>query len=169
MRGSVGAGGGGSRRLPGAPHAIAGSHPRRDVPPRRDRPRPTWRSIPVQVRRAYYHCADCGHGVVPRDDELGVAGSSLSPGLATMVDRAGAAAPFAKASSLLGDLAGIALTTKRCRRSGNSQFPGRSVVHVFPRWLALVVRLFYLICGGVASGGGLMTYGAGGRGVRRWA
>src|SRR5664280_1863530 len=55
MRGSVGAGGGGSRRLPGAPHAIAGSHPRRDVPPRRDRPRPTWRSIPVQVRRAYYH------------------------------------------------------------------------------------------------------------------
>src|SRR5450759_5294087 len=31
---------------------------------------------PVQVRRAYYHCADCGHGVVPRDDELGVAGSS---------------------------------------------------------------------------------------------
>jgi len=76
---------------------------------------------PVQVRRAYYHCADCGHGVVPRDDELGVAGSSLSPGLATMVDRAGAAAPFAKASSLLGDLAGIALTTKRCRRSG--QFP----------------------------------------------
>jgi hypothetical protein len=28
-----------------APHTIAGSHPRRDVPPRRDRPRPTWRSI----------------------------------------------------------------------------------------------------------------------------
>src|SRR5664280_1540365 len=120
MRGSVGAGGGGSRRLPGAPHTIAGSHPRRDVPPRRDRPRPTWRSIPVQVRRAYYHCADCGHGVVPRDDELGVAGSSLSPGLATMVDRAGAAAPFAKASSLLGDLAGIALTTKRVERAAEA-------------------------------------------------
>src|SRR5450759_4908000 len=28
-----------------APHTIAGSHPRRDVSPRRDRPRPTWRSI----------------------------------------------------------------------------------------------------------------------------
>ena len=75
---------------------------------------------PVQVRRAYYHCADCGHGVVPRDDELGVAGSSLSPGLATMVDRAGAAAPFAKASSLLGDLAGIALTTKRVERAAEA-------------------------------------------------
>jgi len=75
---------------------------------------------PVQVRRAYYHCADCGHGVVPRDEELGVAGSSLSPGLATMVDRAGAAAPFAKASSLLGDLAGIALTTKRVERAAEA-------------------------------------------------
>ena len=72
------------------------------------------------MRRAYYHCADCGHGVVPRDDELGVAGSSLSPGLATMVDRAGAAAPFAKASSLLGDLAGIALTTKRVERAAEA-------------------------------------------------
>src|SRR5674536_252771 len=31
-----------------APHTIAGSHPRRDVPPPRDRPRPTWRSIPLR-------------------------------------------------------------------------------------------------------------------------
>src|SRR5664280_582893 len=35
-----------------APHTIAGSHPRRDVPPRRDRPRPTWRSIRVSGDRA---------------------------------------------------------------------------------------------------------------------
>src|SRR5664279_3848154 len=33
-----------------APHTIAGSHPRRDVSPRRDRPRPTWRSIPGRPR-----------------------------------------------------------------------------------------------------------------------
>src|SRR5664280_2225247 len=32
-----------------APHTIAGSHPRRDVSPRRDRPRPTWRSIRRQL------------------------------------------------------------------------------------------------------------------------
>jgi len=37
-----------------------------------------------------------------------------------MVDRAGAAAPFAKASSLLGDLAGIALTTKRVERAAEA-------------------------------------------------
>ena len=36
---------------------------------------------PVALRRAYYHCAACGCGVVPRDDELGIAGASLSPGL----------------------------------------------------------------------------------------
>src|SRR5664280_2885977 len=33
-----------------APHTIAGSHPRRDVPPRRDRPRPTCRSIAPEPR-----------------------------------------------------------------------------------------------------------------------
>src|SRR5664280_3903185 len=35
-----------------APHTIAGSHPRRDVSPRRDRPRPTWRSIACLPRRS---------------------------------------------------------------------------------------------------------------------
>jgi len=48
---------------------------------------------PVALRRAYYHCAACGHGVVPRDDELGVAGTSLTPGLRKMVARTGAAVP----------------------------------------------------------------------------
>lgn len=37
---------------------------------------------PGSVWRAYYHCAQCGRGVVPRDDELGAAGASLSPGCA---------------------------------------------------------------------------------------
>src|SRR5664280_320285 len=37
-----------------APHTIAGSHPRRDVPPRRDRPRPTWRSILEALGRTVY-------------------------------------------------------------------------------------------------------------------
>jgi hypothetical protein len=75
---------------------------------------------PVQVRRAYYHCADCGHGVIPKDSELGVAHASMSPGLAKMVARTAAAAPFAKASGLLGELAGIGLTTKRIERSAEA-------------------------------------------------
>ena len=41
---------------------------------------------PVTLRRAWYHCADCGHGLAPRDTELGAAEGSMSPGLAVMSD-----------------------------------------------------------------------------------
>jgi hypothetical protein len=49
---------------------------------------------PVALTRAWYHCAECGHGLAPRDAELGVAGEGMSPGLAAMNDRAAAAVPF---------------------------------------------------------------------------
>lgn len=75
---------------------------------------------PVTLRRAYYYCGQCRHGVVPRDGELGVAGASLSPGLRAMIARAAAAVPFAKAGNLLTELAGISLTTKRIERSAES-------------------------------------------------
>jgi hypothetical protein len=75
---------------------------------------------PVAVRRAYYHCASCGRGVVPRDDELGVAGVSLSPGLRKMTARVAAAVPFAKAADLLAELAGIRLPAKRIERSAET-------------------------------------------------
>src|SRR5271166_3361286 len=55
---------------------------------------------PVSLTRAWYHCAACKHGFAPRDAELGVAGASLSPGLAAMTDRAAAAGPFAEAARL---------------------------------------------------------------------
>ena len=75
---------------------------------------------PVQVRRAYYHCPGCGHGVIPRDTELGVGRASMSPGLAKMTARAAAAVPFAKAAGLLAELAGIGLTIKRTERSAEA-------------------------------------------------
>ena len=53
---------------------------------------------PVTIRRAWYHCAACGHGFAPRDAELGVAGQSMSPGLRKMTARAAAAVPFAAAA-----------------------------------------------------------------------
>jgi hypothetical protein len=71
---------------------------------------------PVTLRRAYYRCAACRHGVVPRDDELGVAGGSVSPGLRKMTALAGAAAPFAQAAGLLTELAGVRLGAKRVER-----------------------------------------------------
>ncbi|GAB7142047.1 hypothetical protein LRC484719_06330 [Mycobacterium riyadhense] len=75
---------------------------------------------PVELRRAYYHCGGCGRGLVPRDDVLGVTGASLSPGLRRMVARAGAAQPFATASDLLAELAGIRLNPKRIERSAEN-------------------------------------------------
>jgi hypothetical protein len=75
---------------------------------------------PVTVSRAWYHCAGCGHGLAPRDAELGVAGVSMSPGLAAMNDRASAAGPFAKAARLLEDLAGVRLTVKRAERAAEA-------------------------------------------------
>jgi hypothetical protein len=75
---------------------------------------------PVTLTRAWYHCAACGHGFAPRDCELGVAGVSLSPGLAAMNDRAAAAGPSAEAAGLLEELAGVRLTAKRVERAAEA-------------------------------------------------
>jgi hypothetical protein len=75
---------------------------------------------PVALTRAWYHCAECGHGLAPRDAGLGVAGQSMSPGLAAMNDRAAAAVPFAQAAALLQELAGIRLTVKRAERAAEA-------------------------------------------------
>ena len=75
---------------------------------------------PIELRRAYYHCADCAHVVVPRDDELGVIGVSQSPGLARMVARTAAAVPFAQAGTLLHELAGVQVSTKRIQRGAEA-------------------------------------------------
>ncbi|MHB2024427.1 MAG: hypothetical protein ACYCO3_14055, partial [Mycobacteriales bacterium] len=92
---------------------------------------------PIGYRRAYYHCSDCGHGVVPRDDELGVVRSSLTPGLAAMADRVGAALPFAKGRDLLAELAGVELSTKRVERRAEAD--GRAVAAAIDTHAAAVL------------------------------
>jgi hypothetical protein len=75
---------------------------------------------PLTLTRAWYHCPACKHGLAPRDTELGVAGASLSPGLAAMTDRAAAAGPFAGAAGLLEELAGVRLGIKRVERAAEA-------------------------------------------------
>jgi hypothetical protein len=75
---------------------------------------------PVTLRRAWYHCARCKRGLAPRDAELGVAGASMSPGLAAMTSKTGAELPFARAAWLLEDLAGVRLTVKRVERGAEA-------------------------------------------------
>jgi hypothetical protein len=75
---------------------------------------------PVTLTRAWYHCKACKHGFAPRDAELGVAGQSMSPGLAAMTGLAAADGPFAKASRMLETMAGVHLTAKRVERSAEA-------------------------------------------------
>jgi hypothetical protein len=74
----------------------------------------------VTLSRAWYHCAECEHGLAPRDAGLGVAGVSLSPGLAAMTDLAAADGPFARASRMLAAMAGVHLTAKRVERAAEA-------------------------------------------------
>ncbi|MDJ0314499.1 hypothetical protein [Arthrobacter sp. H35-D1] len=39
---------------------------------------------PIRLERAYCHCRQCRAGVVPRDAELGVTGTSVSGGMSSM-------------------------------------------------------------------------------------
>ena len=75
---------------------------------------------PISLDRAYYHCGQCRLGFCPRDAELGLTGSSLSPGLRSMVDRVAATAPFATASTLLTELAGVRVDSKRIERAAEA-------------------------------------------------
>ena len=74
----------------------------------------------VQVRRAYYHCAQCpeegGRGVIPKDQELDVVGTSFSPGMRRLMARVGAQEPFDAPRQDLAELAGVVVQTKAVER-----------------------------------------------------
>ena len=72
---------------------------------------------PLRLERAYYHCSDCGQGYCPRDQALGVVGSSLSPGVLRMVGLVGAMASFEEGDALLRGLAGLEVGCKQVERS----------------------------------------------------
>ena len=91
---------------------------------------------PITLNRAYYHCSDCGHGVVPRDEELGVSHASLTPGLAAMTDRVGTAVAFAKGRDLLAELAGLELSTKRVERCAEAD--GKAIAAAIDTYAACV-------------------------------
>jgi len=85
---------------------------------------------PVRLRRAWYHCDQCKHGFARRDEQLGVAGQGMSPGLRKMTARAAAAVPFAAAAALVGELAGITLTGRRAGRRAEADGQAAAAVIV---------------------------------------
>ncbi len=71
---------------------------------------------PVAVRRAYYHCARCETGLLPKDRELDIVGTSLSPGVRRMMGRVGGKEAFDQGRGDLEALAGVVVPTKQVER-----------------------------------------------------
>lgn len=64
----------------------------------------------VTVERAYYHCRHCGKGEFPLDGALGVADTSLTPGVQEAVAWADAGFPYGRAAEFLERTAGLSLS-----------------------------------------------------------
>ena len=62
---------------------------------------------PLKLKRAYYHCSACSRGFCPRDQQLGLEDTSLSPAVTRMVGAVGAMVSLEEGSQLLQDLAGV--------------------------------------------------------------
>ncbi len=70
----------------------------------------------IEVRRAYYHCAGCGSGVIPKDRELDIVDTGFSPGVRRMMGRVGSRESFNEGRKDLEELAGVWVQTKAVER-----------------------------------------------------
>lgn len=71
----------------------------------------------VNVKRAYYHCEECRRGVSPKDEELDIVGTSLSPGVRRMMGFVGGRGPFVESCTMLEELAEIKVSVKAVERT----------------------------------------------------
>ena len=62
------------------------------------------------------HCPICETGLLPKDRELDIVGTSLSPGVRRMMGRVGGKEPFEQGRGDLEALAGVVVTTKQVER-----------------------------------------------------
>lgn len=70
----------------------------------------------AEVRRAYYHCAACGEGIIPKDRELDIAATSFSPGVRRMMGQVGGKEAFEDGRKDLEVLAGLEVSAKAVER-----------------------------------------------------
>ena len=82
--------------------------------------RACWGSWSLSARK--YHCVACQVGFCPRDRALGLAGSSLSPGVLRIVGRVGALISFEEAHEWVA-LAGVRVPTKHVERAAEALGP----------------------------------------------
>ncbi len=74
----------------------------------------------MTIERAYYHCASCRTGFCPRDRTLGIDETTLSPAATRMTAAAAARVSFKEASTLLDELAGLAVDPKQVERTAEA-------------------------------------------------
>lgn len=67
----------------------------------------------LRLERAYYYCAACQRAFRPRDRQLGMEDTSLSPAVTRMVGTVGAWVSFQEGRELLGELAGVEVRAKQ--------------------------------------------------------
>jgi hypothetical protein len=75
---------------------------------------------PLPLERAYYHCSGCCQGFYPRDRQLGLENTSLSPAVTRMVATVGALVSFEEGSQLLNELAGVPVNAKQVERAAEA-------------------------------------------------
>lgn len=85
----------------------------------------------VRLRRAYYHCASCARGVIPKDSEWDIVSTSFSPGVRRLMARVGGKEPFDEGRLDLQELAGIVVQTKQVERVAEAI--GAQIEHIASR------------------------------------
>jgi hypothetical protein len=80
---------------------------------------------PVHVRRAYYHCDQCGESVIPKDVALDIVDTGFSPGVRRMMGQVGGKEAFDDGRKDLEILAGVLVTTKAVERA--SEVTGKQI------------------------------------------
>lgn len=78
----------------------------------------------VEFRRAYYHCDECGTGVLPQDEALDLVGTSYSPGVRRLMGRVGGKESFNEGRLDLEELAGIKVQNQSCGKSCGRNWDG---------------------------------------------
>ena len=85
----------------------------------------------IEVVRAYYYCAQCKGGVIPKDLELNISQTLFSPGVRRMMSTVGSKEPFEEGRQDLAELAGIRVSTKEIERV--SEATGEQVLALLDR------------------------------------
>lgn len=71
----------------------------------------------IQVKRAYYLCANCHRGRCPLDKQLGFCAGSISAGLDELLALLGCQFSFAHSAEMVKKLTLVEVSPNRCRRS----------------------------------------------------